>query len=325
MSTQLVATQPTQLTDVNFDDIGDLGRSFGWEMDFRQLNPGPQFIPAAAVAGNHVAVIRMSLNRGYHQRACPPPGTITFGIPERGAEDWFGAPCPAQSILPFNLPSGVDMVSRRGFLAYTLSFAEGFLRDVAETCQLPVADVLVAPCSGAFIPDSQAVQKLRRLIRSYFHDDGPLLDNEQETALAIELLRAGWGEAAIVKSSTPVARRKALARALDYINECQGEVIAVGELCAATGISWRTLTRAFQERFGLGPKAYLNRLRLTAVRTNLSTAGGEIGIADIANRHGFWHMGQFARDYRLVYGELPSATLRRSAGLWPSQNSDRCE
>jgi len=35
-------------------------------------------------------------------------------------------------------------------------------------------------------------------------------------------------------------------------------------------------------------------------------------VADVANRHGFWHMGQFAKDYRKTFGELPSETLKRS-------------
>jgi len=32
-------------------------------------------------------------------------------------------------------------------------------------------------------------------------------------------------------------------------------------------------------------------------------------IADIANQHGFWHMGQFAKDYKILFVELPSDTL----------------
>jgi AraC family transcriptional regulator, ethanolamine operon transcriptional activator len=32
-------------------------------------------------------------------------------------------------------------------------------------------------------------------------------------------------------------------------------------------------------------------------------------IGDIANTWGFWHMGQFAADYRRQFGELPSETL----------------
>ena len=32
-------------------------------------------------------------------------------------------------------------------------------------------------------------------------------------------------------------------------------------------------------------------------------------VADAANEWGFWHMGQFAKDYRRMFGELPSETL----------------
>ncbi|NIU08828.1 MAG: helix-turn-helix domain-containing protein, partial [Phycisphaerae bacterium] len=35
-------------------------------------------------------------------------------------------------------------------------------------------------------------------------------------------------------------------------------------------------------------------------------------VSDIANRWGFWHMGQFASDYRRFYGKLPSETLMKS-------------
>ena len=35
--------------------------------------------------------------------------------------------------------------------------------------------------------------------------------------------------------------------------------------------------------------------------------------ANVAHRWGFWHMGQFARDYRRLFGELPSET-RDTAG-----------
>jgi AraC family ethanolamine operon transcriptional activator len=42
-------------------------------------------------------------------------------------------------------------------------------------------------------------------------------------------------------------------------------------------------------------------------------AAPESRVADIAIRWGFWHMGQFARDYRAMFGELPSETLKKSA------------
>jgi len=66
-----------------------------------------------------------------------------------------------------------------------------------------------------------------------------------------------------------------------------------------TGISDRTLLRLFQDRFHVSPKAYLNRLRLNGTHQELRRADTMKGrISDIANRWGFWHMGQFAADYR---------------------------
>jgi len=35
-------------------------------------------------------------------------------------------------------------------------------------------------------------------------------------------------------------------------------------------------------------------------------------VTDVANSWGFWHMGQFAADFRRQFGELPSETVRRT-------------
>ena len=68
--------------------------------------------------------------------------------------------------------------------------------------------------------------------------------------------------------------------------------------------------RAFVERFGLGPKAYYSAMRMQRVRAVLLAGGPSVRIADVAARWGFWHMGKFARDYRALFGRLPSEDLR---------------
>ncbi|RLA19483.1 MAG: hypothetical protein DRQ56_05285 [Gammaproteobacteria bacterium] len=310
MFVQSATPLPAEVTQEEFSDAGTLGRAIGFEMDFRQLDSARQSIPATILAGSHVTLLKMHFNCGYHQCAYAPSGAITVGIHEVGVEDWFSATYPDQSLLPFNQASGIDLVSRRGFRAYTISVREGFLRGVSNSFQLPLADSLITPSAGGLITNSPAVQRLRCMVRSLFCGSQPL--HWRETALAIELLQSGLETTAATDRSSPRAKALAIAKMLDYVDHWKGEAIGVGEVCAATGVAWRTLTRAFHERFGLSPKAYLNRLRLTEVRTQLLTAPEKVLITDIANDQGFWHMGQFARDYRLVYGELPSETLQRT-------------
>jgi len=297
-----------------FSDFGEIGRMAGWDLGFRQLDSGPQVIPASIAMGGRVTVIGMRFNRGFHQMGFPPPGSLSFGIPIEGMTDWFGRPYNDQSVLPFNHVSGVDGVSRQGFAAYTLSISEEFIRGLSDTYQLPMPEYLHSPRSGAFIADSQSVQKLRGALQWLLNDDEAMLGEEQEADLVATLLTSAHAESRIEDKSAPVARSQAVSAALDYLWENQNDAMTVGEICMATGVSWRTLNRAFMERFGVSPKAYLQRLRLAGVRAELLNGQVNTVIADVANQWGFWHMGQFARDYRILFGELPSETLHRRRG-----------
>jgi AraC family transcriptional regulator, ethanolamine operon transcriptional activator len=47
------------------------------------------------------------------------------------------------------------------------------------------------------------------------------------------------------------------------------------------------------------------------VRRALRQAAPGVTIQDIASHWGFWHLSQFAQDYRQLFGELPSDTLHK--------------
>ena len=99
--------------------------------------------------------------------------------------------------------------------------------------------------------------------------------------------------------------------AVDYIEEHADGAPAVTDICGASGVSHRTLNHAFHEHFGISPKHYLQAVRLDGVRKGLLEQGLHGTIIDIANHWGFWHMGQFAADYRRQFAELPSETRKR--------------
>jgi AraC family ethanolamine operon transcriptional activator len=88
------------------------------------------------------------------------------------------------------------------------------------------------------------------------------------------------------------------------------------EICAALGVSPRTLRICCREQLGVGPTEYVRRRRMQLVHRELRCGNADItSISAVAGRYGFRGAGRFAAGYRALFGELPSATLRRgSAG-----------
>jgi AraC family ethanolamine operon transcriptional activator len=115
-----------------------------------------------------------------------------------------------------------------------------------------------------------------------------------------------------VRKPTIQVRNRATRASLELLEDSDAMPLTVSDLCKRIGTSAPTLYRAFQEQFGVSPKQYIQIRRLCGARQQLFEKTTEESIADIANNWGFWHMGQFAADYRQHFGELPSETLTQA-------------
>jgi AraC family ethanolamine operon transcriptional activator len=61
-----------------------------------------------------------------------------------------------------------------------------------------------------------------------------------------------------------------------------------------------------------GPLAYLKTQQLNRVYRVLRNADfSDTMVKQVALDNGFVHLGQFSRDYKQLFGELPSETLQR--------------
>jgi AraC-like DNA-binding protein len=87
----------------------------------------------------------------------------------------------------------------------------------------------------------------------------------------------------------------------------------MAELCAQVGASYWTLRDCCLEYLGMSPKQYLWLRRMHLARRALRRADAERAtVTEIATHYGFWELGRFSVAYRSLFGEAPSATLRRS-------------
>ena len=109
-----------------------------------------------------------------------------------------------------------------------------------------------------------------------------------------------------------VSRTRVIARCLELIDASEGQPLFIDDLCTATQVSERTLRNIFQEYFGVGPMRLLKVRQLREIRSALLRADPLVDtVTKIAARFGVWDFSLFARNYRALYGEAPSETLRR--------------
>lgn len=111
----------------------------------------------------------------------------------------------------------------------------------------------------------------------------------------------------------PTAVRRRIGRAAEEVIRARlDDPPSLREICELLGVPERTLHYAFQECFGMPPKTYLRGLRLSAAYRRLRQGQGPVTV--VAADLGLFHFGRFSIEYRAMFGETPSATLRRAAG-----------
>jgi AraC-like DNA-binding protein len=107
-------------------------------------------------------------------------------------------------------------------------------------------------------------------------------------------------------------RGKVMRRLEEVLTSTPDRPLYMPQLCAAVGASYTTLRDCCQEYLGMSPKRYLWVRRMHLVRRALRIADAEkTTVTEIATDYGFWELGRFAVAYRSLFGEPPSAALRR--------------
>ena len=108
------------------------------------------------------------------------------------------------------------------------------------------------------------------------------------------------------------SRARVMQRLEEVLKTTPDKPLYMPQLCATAGASYTTLRDCCQDYLGMSPKRYLWLRRMQLVRRALRSADREkTTVTEIATDYGFWELGRFAVAYRSLFGEPPSAALRR--------------
>lgn len=290
-----------------------------WDLSFLKLDRGPFSGHLLQAVAPGFQIGQACFQSKLKQEGLPPVHLRNIVIPAKPSQEfsWRGHQISGNSLMVFPLGSELESVSSADFEVFVLAFQE---QQLTKMCTALEFNDLEALTGGAEVIqcEEQAVQNLRQTLANSLKQIMLTPDIFQqkwfahhlEQDLGVQALSALSRGRAVTPVMVPKRQHYVLEAAESYIRSKVHEGLSIQRLCDQLNISERTLRVAFQNRYGVSPKAFLKCYQLTQVRRQLIQCSDiHTRVTDIANAWGFWHMGQFAADYKAMFGELPSETL----------------
>jgi len=145
---------------------------------------------------------------------------------------------------------------------------------------------------------------------SYF---STLANAEVERMLIMKFLMCHRHSYSHLLLREPIPVSSAIVRRVEeYIEANWHKPIDIETLTQATGVSARSLFRQFKKERGQTPWEFVKAIRMRKALITLENPGRSTSVTQVALKCGFQNTGHFAREYKSMFGELPSETLRRS-------------
>ena len=305
-----------------FDDFDDMAKALHhWNIEIRQLEPSEINDTVAQIKAGDFYLSHAQFTGKTHQVGEIPPGrTFAFHWGEESSLLWRKKNVPLNALMLFPPSAKLDVISK-GKLSHphTISFPQELLLSRVPNSERARIEKLL-DTKDILLVDMAKITSLKALYDKYFegvHNDNTLVDSpvyqeclqEEFISAILDILSSETKDDNINPKEALVVKWEQLET---YIEAHKDDPIKVSKLSQAVGINERSLYRLFNERYGVTPKSYLNKLRLNGVHHDLKHVNiNEAKVNKIANRWGYWHMGQFAADYRELFNELPSETLQR--------------
>ena len=298
----------------------------GWGLNFIQLSPGGFLGDLTYATFNYTHICSSNIKTRLKHLGESPEGHKTFAFSHENSSNftWKGKLATSSHLLNFNGNREYKSVTDESFKIFTLSVKENKLEEAADRLGkgplnnlIPEEDMMKCPefSLRALRKYLARHTKLAQENPEVFQNPEFLEDFEKLLAEKLLLTLESCKNIESTRDKRYI-RKEALKRATRFIQERAHEPIPILELERLCKVSGRTLRYAFIEEYGVSPKQYLQAYRLHRVHKTLRKSHPtQLNVGEIAKTWGFEHMSQFAQEYKRMYKELPSDTLKRAVNF----------
>lgn len=294
-----------------------------WDQVYEQLSPGQFEGRFMEIRFRGMQLFREVTNQSVHEEGLMREGDRVLGVPValQGQGYFCGRPITPDAIMTLHGGDILNFSAPEHFDIVAVSMPEEALKRYAREIdhrdiEEDLRNIAVIQTSKAAVDEFRGflLTVLESVSRTPAMLQYPAMQKGLEHALLSSVIKAVSQTDESRNSALPTARHAIVSRAQEYMREHVEEALTVEDLCRVLGVSRRTLQYSFQEVLQLNPVSYLRAMRLNGARRTLKGSDPQRhSVQDIAARWGFWHLSHFANDYRRMFGELPSETLRGSA------------
>lgn len=296
-----------------------------WQQEYTQLSGGRFYGCLDELVLEQVQVFQEFTNQALYQQCQIDKDSLWLGIPARDQLCRInGQAVQANRIMCRSGDEHFELMTPDSFAIYGLVVNRAALQQVAALQGLPLAVDRLVQQPLLLLPEGVLTQ-LRSLLDLWLaHQPQPQpqaarLQQDFIQTMVLQILQQEQPDDAPVGMTrqAQIHRQAVVRKVQSYVESHPQEVLTITQACAIAHVSRRTLQYSFESVLGVSPLQFLRCQRLNQVRRALLTGDAEQTVADTAARWGFWHAGQFGKDYKALFAEPPSATLaqgRRQRG-----------
>lgn len=288
-----------------------------WEQSYDQITHGPFHGCVTELQTPNMQVFLERTSQAVRQSCCVWPDAFWFGLPcdTDGTGRINGRQSEADTIMVRPGNCEFELLTPAGYAIYGIVIQRSALQAAAGQMDCQIDWNRLASAEVLHVQQDAKQSCLQTLAGLLSDDDDIRVGSTELPQQAVMMAMLSMLDTSAVDkavSSSFLRRQRIVARARDHVLAHRDQAITVPQLCERLHVSRRTLQYCFEDVLGISPIQYLRTIRLNGarrhLRENLSDAKT---VRDVAADWGFWHFSQFSSDYRKLFGQSPSQSLRQ--------------